>query len=542
VTTEPGPEPELEFEDEPELEFEPDLEPDPDLEVPSGREIRRLTTATARSRGTAGFGELLGDVYYAVLTAAIGIAMALGVVTTMRDSLPPAPEVPGPGPDLSVPSLIALAALGIVGVLLSLAGRLGPVGVGGAEATWWLSLPVDRRGLLRPAAIRLPLLAGAVSAVLFALLDLGLPHQAAEPVGPALRFGAVGGLGAAALVLLAGVGQSLGAVRSRIATVGNALIGLVPVLALLGAFAGWRLESIPAPAVAFIPLLAAAAIGSGVLLDRRLARIPARDLRDSGSVASQAVGAVVSLDSRELGRALTDGAAPQRRRRSTGFRWVTSADAALVAADLTVFVRSPRHVLQVVAAACVPAVVVGVHQLANPGVLAAALVASGYVAMVATAEGARRAEMAPILDRLLPLAAGRVRQLRMVLPAAVMLVWSMAAFAAVAQLEGGLSGWLMLGLVSTPVWAGAAVRSAYRPSPDWSGPLVSTPMGALPTGIGSVLARGPDVVVLGLVPVLIAVVLGVVTTPVLVAQTAFSAIVYAVCAHVKAPVKAHADS
>lgn len=506
-----------------------------DARVPSGREIRRFTAATARSRGDAGIGALLGDVYYAFITSAIGIGMALGVVNTMRDALPPPSATPPPGPDLSLPSLAALAVLGLVGVLLSLAGRLGPVGVGGAEATWWLSLPVDRRGLLRPVAIRLPLLAGALSAVLLALLDLGLRAQSAQPLGRVLQVGAVGGLGAAALVLLAGVGQSLGAVRRRIATAGNVLIGLVPVLALAGAYAGWRLEEVPALAPAILPALAAMVVGAAVVLDRRLVRIPARDLRDSGSVASQAVGAVVSLDSRELGRALTDGAAPTRRRRVARFGWVSSPATALVAADLAVLRRSPRHVVQVVAAACVPAVVVGVHQIANPGVLAAAFVVSGYVAMVATAEGARRAEMAPVLDRLLPLSAARVRQLRMVVPGVVMLLWSLVAFAAVARLEGDLSSWLALGVLSAPVWAGASVRSAYRPSPDWSGPLVSTPAGALPVGVGGVLARGPDAVILGLVPVLIAIVLGFVTPPVLLAQVAVSAIVLAVGAHIKAP-------
>jgi hypothetical protein len=521
-------------------ESAPDESLDLPLPVPSGREVRKFTTATARSRGDAGVGQLLGDVYYAIVTSAIGIAVALGVVSAMRDALPPAPATPAQGPDLSIPSLAALAVLGIIGVLLSLAGRLGPVGVGGAEATWWLSLPVDRRGLLRPAATRLPLLAGAVGAVLLALLELGQPTEVARPVSAVLRVGAVGGLGAAAIVLLAGIGQSLGAVRRRIATAGNLILGLVPILALAGAFAGWRLADVPPPPAYVIPILAGLVLAAAVLLDRRLARIPARDLRDSGSVASQAVGAVVSLDSRELGRALTDGAAATRRRHTTRFGWVNSAQAAIVAADLAVFRRSPRHVVQVIAAACVPAVVVGVHQIANAGVLVAAFIISGYIATVATAEGARRAEMSPILDRLLPLSAKDVRKLRMIVPGAVMLLWSLAAFWSVARLEGGLGGWLVLGVLSTPVWAGAAVRSAYRASPDWSGPLVSTPAGALPVGVGGVLASGPDVVILGLVPVLIAIVLGVTTTPVLIAQVATSAIAFAVCSHIKTPKSLHA--
>ncbi|RYV50249.1 DUF6297 family protein [Pengzhenrongella frigida] len=510
------------------------------VRTPSGRDIRRFTAATARTRGGAGIGELLGDVYYAFITSAIGIGMAVGVVNTMRDALPPSSAAPAAGPDLSLPGLAALTVLAFVGVLLSLAGRLGPVGVGGAEATWWLSLPVDRRGLLRPVAVRLPLVAGAVSAVLLVLIDLGLRAQSGETLDRVLRVGAVGGLGAAALVLLAGVGQSFGAVRRRIATAGNVLLGLVPVLALVGGYSGWRPGDLPTPAPVIVVVLAVVVVAAGLLLDRRLARIPARDLRDSGSVASQAVGAMVSLDSRELGRALTDGAAPTRRRRVARFSWVSSAATALVAADLAVLRRSPRHLVQVVAAACVPAVVVGVRQIAVPGVLAAAFVVSGYVAMVATAEGARRAEMSPVLDRLLPLAAARVRTLRMVVPGVVMLLWSIAAFAAVARLEGDLSSWLALAVLSTPVWAGAAVRSAYRPSPDWSGPLVSTAAGALPVGVGGVLARGPDTVVLGLVPTGIAIVLGFVTPHLLIAQVVTSAIALAVGAHITTPKSVHA--
>ncbi|MBC7551640.1 MAG: hypothetical protein H7269_12240, partial [Cellulomonas sp.] len=166
-----------------------------DLRVPSGRQIRRFTAATARTRGGASIGGLLGDVYYAFITSAIGIAMALGLVNAMRDALPPVSAVAPPGPDLSLPTLAALAVLGAVGVLHSLAGRLGPVGVGGAEATWWLPLPTDRRGLLRRVAVRLPLLAAAVSAILLALLDIGLRAQSAVPLGRMLGAGAAGGLG-----------------------------------------------------------------------------------------------------------------------------------------------------------------------------------------------------------------------------------------------------------------------------------------------------------------------------------------------------------
>jgi hypothetical protein len=202
---------------------------------------------------------------------------------------------------------------------------------------------------------------------------------------------------------------------------------------------------------------------------------------------------------------------------------------ALISADATVLARSVRHLVQIVVAALVPVLVGVVPQLAGRLGFAIALVVAGSVAMTATGEGARRAEMAPVLDRLLPLAAREVRRLRMVVPGIVMLAWSLVAFGAVGAWAGDLTSWLTLGVVSTPVWAGAAVRAAYRPAPNWGGPLVSTPMGALPTGVTMVLARGPDVVVLGLVPVLIAVALGHVPSAVVIAQVAVSAIVVAVC-------------
>ena len=227
---------------------------------------------------------------------------------------------------------------------------------------------------------------------------------------------------------------------------------------------------------------------------------------------------------RALGRVLTDRVARQRRRRSWRMRLVRGPGSAIVAADLAVLVRSPRHLVQVVVAALLPALVVTTPQLAGTVGLLVAIVGGGYVAMLATGEGARRAEMAPVLDRLLPLGAEQVRRLRLVVPGAVMLVWAVVAFGTVGLWRGDLALWIALGLVTTPVWAGGALRTAYRPAPDWGGNLVSTPMGALPTGVAAVLARGPDVVVLGLVPAIIALVIGSVPPALLVAQVATSAI------------------
>ena len=494
---------------------------------PTGRSIRRYTAAATNLRSGASVGELLGDVYYVVITTAIGIGMALGIAGQLRASLPAGAPATAGTSSLSLPGLVVVLVVGLAGVLLSLAGRLGPVGSAAAEATWWLGLPVDRRGLLRPSARRLPLLAAVVGAVVVGVLDGGLlgDHHGGQVVVASLAAA----LGSAALVLAASLAQTFDARRGATSLVGDLVLAAAPVLAVLGVVLGWHPAGLPAIPLWSVAVLTLAVAALAVVVDRRLDDIPSRSLRVSGSVASQAAGAVVSMDSRELGRALTDSAAAPRRRRSARFGLVRGPVSALISADATVLVRSVRHLVQIVVAALVPVLVGVVPQLAGRLGFAIALVVAGSVAMTATGEGARRAEMAPVLDRLLPLAAREVRRLRMVVPGIVMLAWSLVAFGAVGAWAGDLTSWLTLGVVSTPVWAGAAVRAAYRPAPDWGGALVSTPMGALPAGVTMVLARGPDVVVLGLVPVLIAVALGHVPSAVVIAQVAVSAIVFAVC-------------
>jgi uncharacterized protein DUF6297 len=501
------------------------------LAVPSPRSIRRYTRAAANRHGDTTIGALLSDVYSAILMAAIGLGTAIGVATTLRDSLPKVPARPHEGLLLPLPTLAALVVLALAGTALSLAARLGPVGVGAAEARWWLSLPVRRRGLLRPSAWRLPATAALVGGPV--ILVLVLFAQEGMTGSAAVRTLVGGVLGAGAIVVLAGVAQTVGVDRRVTARVGDVLLGLVPVLGLAAALGARDLNVGLTPSVAVLVALVLVAAAGGVLLDGRLERIPVRDLRDSGSVATQAAGAVVSLDSRELGRALADRMTNVRRRRSLRFGWVSSPVRALLTADLVLWWRSPRHVVQIVAAAAVPALVAAVSRLDTPFALASAYLIAGYVAMLATAEGARRAEMAPIIDRLLPLGAREVRRLRLVVPGVLMGVWTLAVLGPIGFADGDPAGWLTLALAATPVWAGAAIRSAYRPSPDWSGPLAATPMGAMPTGVGSVLVRGPDVVLLGMVPVLISIGIGRVTQTLIVVQIVCAFIAVAVGSRLK---------
>lgn len=472
-------------------------------EVPTAREIRRFTARAARGRAGARAGALLQDLYEALVAVGIAALITGGTVRQLRDALPAAPEVQAPG-GLSLPVLVAVLLVAGIGALLSLAGRLGPVGLGGPEAGWWLDLPVGRRGLLRPTARRLPLLAAGVGALVVLLLEAGMLARTGGPLALSALAGAVVAAGA---VLAAALVQTLGAPRRAAALAGDLLVLAAPVAAVLLVVTSAAPADLPTPGAGVVLAGALLVAAGAVVVDRRLDDVPARTLREAGSVTSQALGAVVSLDSRELGRALGAGVAPRARARVSRLRTVRGAASALVTADLVLLRRSSRHVVQVVVAVLLPVLATVVPQLASPVGVLLALLVGGWVAATATAEGARWAQVAPVLDALLPLDAGHVRRLRMLVPAAVMLVWSVVALGAVGRWAGAPADWLVLAVVSSPVWAAAAVRAAYRPSPDWSAPLVSTPAGALPSGVMAVLVRGPDLVALCLLPLWVGVAL-----------------------------------
>ena len=134
-------------------------------------------------------------------------------------------------------------------------------------------------------------------------------------------------------------------------------------------------------------------------------------------------------------------------------------------------------------------------------------------AAIAAGHPARFAQATPALDRLLPLSSGQVVAARAATPALVL--------APVCGLTGLLVGlgsadpvaWAALALGAAPAWTAAALRGAYRPDLDWSGPVVSTPMGVLPAGVGATLVQGVDVGLAGTVPILVVVLVGAAPSP-----------------------------
>ena len=136
---------------------------------------------------------------------------------------------------------------------------------------------------------------------------------------------------------------------------------------------------------------------------------------------------------------------------------------------------------------------------------AGAFVVGVYLAANASAVGAREAEHSPALDRAFGVSARAVRLLRLMVPTLVCFVWSVAALA---FLRGDLGAWIPLLVLFAPGIAASAVKAAYRNPPNWSAPLVVTPMGAYPPGVVNSLATGPILAIIASLPVIVALFVG----------------------------------
>ena len=443
----------------------------------------------------------------------VGVALLGGTVSGTGDG----PAERRPLESAVLPGWVTTVALAVLLVagLAALLGRLGPMSATPATAAWWLPLPATRRALLRGELLRIGLLAQSAALVVAAPLLL-TGHPAPTPKG--IGAGLVGaGLLALALVGVlvvlqtAGRGRRLPAVAGGVAVaaaVGTAAAATLAAALQLGQFTGAVPVTLPAMSAA--ALLAATGVLAGTTLlaaDHRLDRLSARALRSRGQTVVYASASAVSLDTRELGRALGTVVRPPRRARS--WRWVRAPWQAVAAADLAVLTRSPWRWGQLAVGVALPVLAARTQGLAEVPASVAVAAALGWgLAAVAVGEPSRRAQAAPATDRALPLSRQALLRARAVVPAAVLVVVCGVSALLVGVGTDAPFSWLALGVSAAPAWAGAAVRGGYRPELDWAGPVLSSPMGALPLGVATTLVRGPDLGLLGTAPAALALLLG----------------------------------
>jgi hypothetical protein len=495
-----------------------------------GAAVRRFTRRATASRADTTVFTRLGELWGNLMSVAIGVAVLAGSVGSLRDRLSLADSpvtartLPG-GLTEAVTVVLALAGL-VVGL-----DRLGPLSSTPAAAAWWLPLPATRRSLLTGELRRLTA-AVAATAVLLAL-PLVLTLSAPVSPGSVLDALAVVAGCAAALVGLTAFTQTRGGNGRLAPLAGGLAVGVAVLTAGAGTAAdlagSGRVGSVAAPsflswlavaaAVAAVPLLIASVTG--------LDRLGAAQLRTLGTTSQYAAASVVSLDTRELGRAL---AARDRRppRRSRHYPRVAQAWQAVVAADVTALARAPWQLGQLLTAVAVPVIVVRTDGLgALPIAVWLGCLLGWGVAAVAAGHPARLAQASPAIDRLLPLSTAGVAAARTVVP----LVLSTLVTAGTGALIGVGSGrpvfWAGICAATAPAWAAASLRGAFRPDIDWSGPVVSTPMGAIPPGAGLTFVQGIDVGIVGSLPLAAALLLGSPGPGLIGVQLVWSAVLYA---------------
>ena len=470
--------------------------PTPRAEV---SELRRDLRHWRRGRADTTLAEAIGDAYVVLFAGLTVTSMVVSVLVNLR-LVSDAACAAGACRDARslLPWLTAAAALSLA---LAVARLFGPVFVSPAVASWLLAAPVDRRALLLRRLLATALgVATAVLVVVLAAATLGgLP-------GPTLVVLAVGstaltlaGVGVAAVSQSAGGRRAGGAFLATWVPATVAWLGLLALALRLPVRVGWRPSLLVATGVGLaLVVLAVVVLGTAA---GRLPRLARHQVAPGGRLAPGLSGALATLDL-ALAYDVVHGHRwhthlPVRSRRGG-----PSGPAALVWADVVRVVRTPRTAVLPLAAVVVPYAA----QAAGAGRVTLLLAALAlFVAGLPLLAGLRVLTRTPSLLRLLPFPASTARRAALAVPAVVLGLAALGSAPALARAEGvDAVTAAVLGLAVGLAALTGAVRWVSGRPPDYSRPLVSTPAGAVPTNLYGSVARGFDVLLLTVAPVLFA--------------------------------------
>ena len=485
-------------------------------------DVVRFTRRSARryKRSRTSWGDRFVDAYSWGLGIGVSLTMAASFVLALRT------EIAGRASTGSIigeqwlllpePVLWTSVTFAVLLVISNLARKLGPMTVSGAESTWWLSLPVDRRPMVLPPFFRKVALTAGGSAIIYLPFSLvtAVDRTAVEHILASLTFA-----GAGTVAVLLSAMQQLGWWSRRTAkiTTTAALLACAVLPAL-----SWSLWP---PA-----LVAAAAVGLLALVARRAGRVRGEELVRGGAVAGHAGASLFMMDANEVLRALGSGRQRVDGGRAARFyaRPTRGPLRALIRADAVAFLRlNPPLAPSILwLAACMATLLVegGLPEFAQLAVI--------VIAGCATASGmgtvARKTALVPELDALLPLHPALVRTSRTLMPCLAMALW-MTALSGLLVLLGAADPLLMaVGALAGVGMGAGTLRAATRTPPDWTAPPVETPFGPVPRAQLGSLLRGLDVTILATIPLLVALYLGYVPWSVLLVQAVFSAGIFLV--------------
>lgn len=467
------------------------------------RDWARTARATLRARRSAAqppFGTRFQSWYMGIVGVALGVSMGLSASAAVFS-----PAGAGAADAVVASARRPFAVLlGVILTSLALwgASALGPVGADRATSRWLLSSPADRRVLLRRRLL-VAILAGAtVGAVSAAFVEVALGTSTAG--AGAVLLGLAGGVTlAVALVGWAVVGQARRMVSGVIATTGLVGAGLalaaagMTVLAAAERLPGaWRLagwagtgpSSLSAAGLRALGLavvvLAALSVAGAVLAERTLPRLALVELARGGQTLQALVTSTVSLDTTAV-ELLRRGRAVARRgnRRSRAGRGTGLV--ALLLRDLRSAAGRSAGLAYLLLVSSVPMII---GALLGTGAALVAVGVLGFLTARTAGVALRTYAGSSALRRALPFADREVIAVLVVLP-----VLFASVVGAVATSTLALPWWAgpVVGMAS----AAGAVRAASPPGSAF-GPVLASPMGALPLGLLGKLVRGLDITLL----------------------------------------------
>jgi hypothetical protein len=461
------------------------------------RDLRRQVRVWRRGRADTSLGEALSDAYVAVFSTAVLASMLVSVVVNLRrvagQDCPPG----GACSDAraALPWLTGVAA--VAGVL-AVSRLLGPMLVTPAVATWLLPTPVDRAALLRPRLVGTGAVALAAGALLAAGAGTLTGFTAAEVAGYA------GAVAAACLlvVALATLSQSRRDRRAQVLTwvfllLLWALLVAVTVDAVPGAASAPHQGSGWGAAAGVVSLLA---VGAGLLAHRELPRLGRHRLTPGGALVPGLSGALAGLDLALVYDVLV---ARHWTSRSTvrSVRGRGTGAGALVWREVVRLRRTPQVLVALAGLLVVPYLGATVG-LGRVDLLAAA--ATGFLGGLGLFSSLRVLSRTPSLMRCLPMPPVTVRLASLSVPATVLVLWSLGTLPALrSAVDAPALEVVPLALAVGVTSATAVVRWVSGRPPDYQLPLVTSPLGAVPTSTFVSVLRGPDVLLLGTAPLLV---------------------------------------
>jgi hypothetical protein len=450
-------------------------------DLPALRRWLRSTQSAHRDRAATA-----GNIYFAVLfIAVVGGMLHKQLAVVFWPAAPNASELAGAG-----------LTLISVGILFLTMRRLGPLGLTRPAASWLLTAPVSRRGLLTPA-LRIAAVAAAIGGALLGVATVG--HVAARPmpdvVGALLpAAGALLGV----LILLAALAAQAG--RGWWPAAADNLAGLLVAAGVAGLVVDSAVDAPmaattwPAGAVSVaVAVLAVVVVGLLGVAVSRLAATPNERILESsktaGTLLDSAFGMEPSFVTEMIARQYWAG----RRLRSLRL-W--GRVPVLVAQDLLLVRRRPRRLAWIAVAAGVPALLS--HRPA--WLVAVVLLLGAMIAGGVSTANVRTDAGNPVMLRMLGIDSRQALTQRLWVPTVLAAAWSVVALTVLRALGELPAGpWWALGLTLGPIGAVAAIRKARVGFVRNELLAFDTQMGvSISPGPLLNAAIGPDLLVLGL--------------------------------------------